>query len=506
MLLRQVMQGRSSGGDDASGLLWEVPPLEEGGLLADLDHLVTTTLGLLPAVPPRPELLPLPGSARPWVERLEGIVAALARPGGGAGPGRQAGVLVLDGMDNLLGARKKLADELLEAWQRLRDRGVPVHLVASWQKAPPEAWREDGSLMAMDLHPYRAAAWAGFGVRWGEEHRVGEGSAGWPEPAMGGTSPGSEGPGTRGAQLFRRWTVFGQHPTTLPGAFGPPWSGPIRHGEPGDPRRGPAFEDEIVARILDPAGDLFDAPLRRLAAGVQVPRRYVEILQAMAAQGSASGWGPMAERVGSVEGNRLAPYLQRLEEDGWIEVQQPLDGRPGGRRRRYALADPFTAFWFRFVFPLRSLLHREDPRHLFRNRILPHLDAHGADWLPVLARRWLRSHASEVLPAPAREVGGLWAGDVDVPIAARLTNGQVCYGLALGLPADAAAAGPELLDRLRGNMSEVRWGMGREARAPLLFVAGPITPELRRRVAATPLARLLTLDDLMGIHPPGVPS
>jgi uncharacterized protein len=260
----------------------------------------------------------------------------------------------------------------------------------------------------------------------------------------------------------------------------------------------------VVERILTPGGDLHDAPLHRLTAQVQVPRRYLEILSALAR--GASGWGAMATRVADGAGNRLAPYLRRLEADGWIRVLHPLDGRAGGRQRRYALADPFSAFWFGHVLPLRSLLHREDPGRVWDRYLAPALPEYLALRLPELARLWIEGHAAERLPAAAREVGALWTGEVEVEVAARLANGQVCYGIcqrAVGMGPGSGTVGTpagdvELLTELERKMQEVRWGMGREARAPLVFLARGPSDELRRRVARTSLGRILTLEDLMG--------
>lgn len=504
MLLREAM-GRGWGsreGDARRRLLWEVPSLDEGGVLEDLDRLVEATLGTLPPVPRRPEVLPLPGSAHPWLGRIEGVIRALAPrrpvPGPTAEVPPHPGVLVIDGMEALASARRRLPDELLEIWSRLRDAGLVVHLVGSWRGRPSRAWREEGTEFALDLHPYRKAAWAGM--------------------------PALQAEGDAPEVAFHRWLLLGQHPRGLPGALA--WG--ARKGGAGeetgrtggdpdavaspDPSFGAApparpvpgvVVEEILARVLHPAGDLFDAPLRRLEAMVQAPARYARILQAMAMEGGEVGWGAVAERVGAEAGNRLAPYLRRLEADGWIRVHRPLDGREGGRRRRYVLADPFTAFWFGVVFPVRSLLHRVDPLTLWASHLEPGVSTLRARWLPVLARRWLRAHAAERLGAEAREVGGLWAEEVEVEVAARLTNGQVCYGLTHPGPGPATV---EHLELLRGKMAEVRWGIGREVRAPLLFVAGPVSPELRRRVAGDPLAHLLTLADLMGPSPTPGPS
>jgi uncharacterized protein len=440
MLLREALSGRG-------GVLhWVVPPLEEEGLLADLDRVAGEVLGPLPAVE-RPDLLPLPGTGRGWALRIEGVLRALgARAASEKAP---SGVLVVDGAESLLGARTRLGEELQALWTRHRDAGGTTHLVLAYRGRAHPAWEEAAGGEA----PFRPGA-----VPFRE--------------AAARALPGTADPRVR----LDAWAIFGDHPGGLP---------PV----PPDPEA--SLEDEVVRRILTPGGDLHDAPLRRLEGSLQAPRRYLGILRAMA--GGADRWGEIARGAGAEAGNQVAPYLARLEEEGWIEFREPLDGRPGGRRRRYVLRDPFSAFWFGHVLPWRSLLAREDPRQLFRERIVPGLPEHRARWLPELALRWLTAHAPERLPAPVREVGGLWAGEVEILPAARLGNGQIVYG--------GCDAGPDpgtpLLDGVLARMREVRWGIGREARGPILFVLDPPSDALRRRVAVDPLARLLTPTELM---------
>jgi hypothetical protein len=464
VMLRQLLAGRPG------TMHWEVPPLEEQGLLRDLDRLVAQALGELPRIS-RPDLLPLRGSGHDWAVRLEGLLRGVAVEAEAAGRG--PGILAIDGMDALAGGGRRAEEALLEAWHRIRGDGAPVHLVLTWRVPPPLEWTEaaesDGAgVIEPGDVPFRVAA-ACHGAGWGAAA----------------TDP-------RGA--LARWCVFGGRPDHLP-TEAPAEGGESRAADPGADWRA-ALEAAVVRRVLSPGGDLHDAPLRRLEATYQVPRRYLGILAALAA--GETDWGGIASRVGADVGNRLAPYLQALEAGGWIRVRRPLDGTPGGRRRRYVLADPFTDFWLSQVLPVRSLLHRADPGELYRTRIAPHLWSHEARWLPELARRWVDAHAREALPAAAREVGGLWAGPAEVEVAARLANGQVCYGACD--PGNLPAAGGDegLLDRLETSMGEVRWGMGREARAPLVFLLEEPSDALRRRVARTALGRILTPRELFG--------
>jgi hypothetical protein len=109
------------------------------------------------------------------------------------------------------------------------------------------------------------------------------------------------------------------------------------------------------------------------------------------------------------------------------------------------------------------------------------------------ARRWLADRAEPEFGAPVREVGALWGSDADFPVAARLSNGQVCYGLV-----DWDMEAEDLPREMNRRMTETRYGLGRQARAALFFLSGEGSEELRRTVAREPLARIVGLAQLMG--------
>jgi hypothetical protein len=160
------------------------------------------------------------------------------------------------------------------------------------------------------------------------------------------------------------------------------------------------------------------------------------------------------------------------------------------------VSDPFLAFWFGWVLPRRSLLAPGAGRAIWRRQILPELDGHFRSWMEEAARRWLREHAAEELGAPAREAGALWGEGPEFPVAGRLANGQVCFGLV-----DGSQESRDLAGEMSRRMRETRYGIGREARAPLFFLSGRENEAIRRNAARNPLARVVTLEGLMGQAP-----
>jgi uncharacterized protein len=420
------------------------PPEGEAALRAGLAEEARAVLGDLPLVE-RPELLPTGDPGVAWVRLLDSIVEALRRRGGG--------ILVLDGVEAFGRARRRLPGEVAESWRRVAGWDLPLHLVlVARSRQGLEGWpgggreeMEDADPVEFQGLPYRTAGWL---------HR----------PAS-------------ARDAFRFWALFGDHPGHLAGT------------EPGE-----SLEEAVARRVLGPAGDLHDAPLRRLEATFQAPQRYLAVLRVLA-EGEQS-WGTLASRMGEGSGNRLAPYLQRLTEEGLIRVRRPLGSSKRSRDRRYGLADPFLGFWFHVVLPRRSALLRLGPEGFWEQECRPRLQEHLDRWMPEAARRWLQEHAPEGLGAPAREVGSIWGAEgPDLDVAGRLTSGMVAYGV---VQRGHGEAGLPLLQLLQDRVSATRYGIGREARASLLFLQGAEGEALRRGVARERMARILTMEDLMG--------
>lgn len=452
-------------------------PLTSKELLGDLEATIRASLGEVPA-PRRPGLLPLTTPEARWEALLAGLVdRALEEPGL---------VLILDGAETVLGAGRRWASVLAEALARARERGAGLKVILVGRSNEGVLPGGEAPLPDLDVSlgslPCRAAGWA-QGAR-------------TPDEAFLFWAVFGDGPGNLPKEEWRQEPGAGVVPGSRPGSDGP--GPPVSGGDEGDPLA--VLEEPAVSRILDPAGDLFDAPLRLMDPAFRRPARYLAILRTLA-QGPLEWSRILAGTSGVSTGGQLAPYLRKLEDEGLVISERPLDAEEGSRNRRYLLSDPFLAFWFGKVLPNRSLLTTLGPVRVWRDRIRPGLEEHMERWLARGARLWLRFHGREALPARARSVGGLWAGEADFDPVAWLENGQVCYGLTRW--DHGPLAGDDLPRAMTARMKATRYGIGREARAPLYFLPWGGGEAVRREVAREPLARVLTLEDLMGPEPPG---
>lgn len=241
-----------------------------------------------------------------------------------------------------------------------------------------------------------------------------------------------------------------------------------------------------------------DAPLREggldlLERDVQTPSRYAAILGTLST--GEADWGRVHEGVEDLtRSGQVAPYLKKLEDLGLLEIRQSLDAGPRARNRRYAIADPFLAFWFRFVLPTRARADTESADAL-ATAVRRDLDAHVAHVFPMVCRQYMALDAMETLGANAREHGSLWGPGYDIDVAGLLHSGVAFYGRTLW---GAGRADVNALDGLDRQIGETRYGFGRESRLRMVFSEAGFTPALERAAARRHDAVLLGPEALVG--------
>lgn len=242
--------------------------------------------------------------------------------------------------------------------------------------------------------------------------------------------------------------------------------------------------------VLQPGGPLAHEILGQLKSALHRQERYVGVLDALA-HGQVD-WGTIRAHVPELApGSTLGPYMKTLEAQGWVVVEHSLDARPGSRRRRYRLIDPFVGFWMRSISARLGALRLQSPTQFWGSHGAAALDAAARHTLaPAIHERLMLEPAP--LGVPARETGALWGEGYDLPIAGTLVNGGAFYGDVIwGRPAQVAD-----LERLEAQLRLTRYGFGRETRLRVLFVDRPAPEALVRRAARSEQVALIEIDDL----------
>ncbi len=259
---------------------------------------------------------------------------------------------------------------------------------------------------------------------------------------------------------------------------------------------GASLEQNVTRLLLTNAGPLVDEPTVLLQSELREVQRYASILAAIA--DGCTKLGDISGRIREVGGSSgLGPYMERLERMRLVRAVRSMDAEPKSRDRRYVIADPLVAFWHRFVRPNLSSIVQGFGAEVWRHQIAPLLDGYMGRAFEEVCREHARRHAQDSLPAPAQEVGQVWAADYDIDVAGRLLDGSMLFGECKW---SRNEIGPEVLDLLVSRSERTAYGRGVSRRHFVLYARTGFTPSL---LSAAPAGVTLhTPDTMLGLAPP----
>ena len=244
---------------------------------------------------------------------------------------------------------------------------------------------------------------------------------------------------------------------------------------------------EVVDVLLRPQSPL-ENEVRFLIGSQQIrePAPYNAILGAIA--GGTLQYGAILNATG-VEPGSFARYLRVLTELGWIRRELPF-GETGDRRALYRVADPFLAFWYRFVVPLASELQFSDPARVYDERIAPQLPGYmGWHVFEEICHQWLQAHAYTRLGLTLRGAGRYWSrdGQIEIDVISPLANDTYLYGECKW--SGAHPVGLSVYMALTGKVARLPRAEMQRDPTFVLFSTSGFAPELHA-IAANPAHRL----------------
>ncbi|MDH3270172.1 MAG: ATP-binding protein [Gemmatimonadota bacterium] len=387
---------------------------------------------------------PPPTGVSGWAEIGERLVGAASSEG-------RPFVLVLDDAHRLDEARARHLEALVGALARAAEQGSTLHLVlvgpeGSLAEVDNERATVPTTHLSIGPLPLRAVA--------------------------------ELLPGHTAASKVRAYGVFGGLPSVV-----------------GHLDRSVTVGTNVRRLLMSPNGPLADVGSLWLERDVQAPSRYYAVMHTLAA--GEADWATVHAGVPDLtRSGQVAPYLKRLVELGLIAARRSIDAPPRSRSTRYAITDPFFAFWFRFVFLRR--LARPSGNELgdyYARMIRPRVDDHLESVFPLVCRQHMTFDAIETFGANAREGGSLWGAGYDLPVAGILSSGAAYYGTCRWSGADEGA---DPLTAIERSMRETRYGFGRERRLRVVFTGRRAPRELRREVARRHDAQLIDVEALVG--------
>jgi len=206
----------------------------------------------------------------------------------------------------------------------------------------------------------------------------------------------------------------------------------------------------LAERILARDESLFEEPLQLIRGEDEIrePGSYYAILRAVAE--GATRFAEIESTSKITSSQLLTKRLTRLAALRYLEERHTLGGNG---RPMWTLADPYFAFWFRYVYPNRSRLQRGRVQETLQTVVLD-LDNLMGPTFERVCRDWAGRYADAPELAEAEEIGAYWTRtlDVEIDLVARSKRRYT----ALGSCKWSGKADTHDLDRLLEHRSAVR--------------------------------------------------
>jgi len=137
------------------------------------------------------------------------------------------------------------------------------------------------------------------------------------------------------------------------------------------------IQDAIGRTIPERGTPLYDEVPFLLRSEVSTPRVYQSILSAVAL--GSTKFSELSSKTG-LGREHLSRYLGTLVDLGFVrrEIPVTVDKPAKSRKGRYVIADPFIAFWYRFVFAHRDDLEAGRADEILSGIVASRLDEHVA--------------------------------------------------------------------------------------------------------------------------------
>lgn len=260
----------------------------------------------------------------------------------------------------------------------------------------------------------------------------------------------------------------------------------LRHYEPNL-----SLAENIQHKILMPGAYLYDEPRFLLLQELRDPSRYFALLEAIA--GGRTRSNEIAQ-ISGVPATSLSFYLRTLQEMGLIERSVPATEVLPEKSKLglYHVADPYFRFWFRFVYPNRSLLERGETTLTLR-KIMTEIDQFTGPAFESICREYVwRLHSAGELGFTPRTVGRWWNRQEEIDVLAVGEN-----DLLVGeCKWSTKPVGENILDELTRKATLLKAAGAPKQIHYTLFARAGFTPALEERSRAQDV-RLVDLNDLM---------
>ncbi len=187
-----------------------------------------------------------------------------------------------------------------------------------------------------------------------------------------------------------------------------------------------SIDRNIVTCLLDEYSALGREPDFLLREELRDVANYYAILMSLA--NGHSSVGDLARQT-SIPERSLPYYLNQLIDLGYLARRYPLTGRkPMTRHVRFELDDPLLRFWFRFIYPNKSLLAQVGPQAAFQQRIAPELESYFGTCFERLCREAMPYWYEREGISTSFEVGQYWDKSTQIDLVGIRNDGWIDLG------------------------------------------------------------------------------
>lgn len=170
-----------------------------------------------------------------------------------------------------------------------------------------------------------------------------------------------------------------------------------------------SFEENLQELYFEITGYLNNEGILLMKQEFREPANYNAVLQAI-----ASGATTLSEIISfsKLESNLVSKYLVTLQELNYIERVIPFGANPlKGKTSRYQITENFIAFWYRYVFSVRTEIEQGNGE-IYANLAIQDLSQFIGPIFEEIARQYMRRmNGRGALPFVAKSFGKWWGKD-----------------------------------------------------------------------------------------------
>jgi len=197
-------------------------------------------------------------------------------------------------------------------------------------------------------------------------------------------------------------------------------------GVPAYAERAAKFADLHAAvqnLVLNEDGVLYQEPEFLVREELREPGTYFSILHSLAS--GCTRPNQIAQDAG-IPHSGVNKYLDVLRRMQLAERIVPLTEKKPERSTKalYVIADHFLRFWFRYVYPNRSVIESGSANLLFSKKILPDLDTFMGPVFEEMCRQEIRNKGVDLVGWQPFKIGRYWDSRVEIDVVVEDEPGQ----------------------------------------------------------------------------------